>query len=372
MKRCVRCGNQLKDHMRFCNACGAPQDQGRNAPEARTEPKQEKKHTGLITVLIIIVIILAAAVGYLLWRQTNERKQIEEEQPEIIEQQPEPEPVPQVTWELDEVGGVLTISGEGEMQDYDPYSDPAPWNGNKGSIRSVVVQEGVTAIGDHAFEGLYALTNVTLPQSLTHIGEKSFANCTGLYTVYIPAKVARIETAAFRGCDSLREFYVDGSNSFYCSIAGALLSKDCGTFIQLPAGAGTTEYYIPPTVTQISSGAFYNCRKLTAVTIPGGVSTLKELTFCGCSALRQITLPMSVRTIEPSAFTEKVYASDGSAKIGSTAMKKILYDGLEDWFYSMNIGADNDNLYNATLHFVDPWDMPESTVIYFETQILNR
>lgn len=196
----------------------------------------------------------------------------------------------------------------------------------------------------------------------------SFADCTGLYTIYLPAAVRQIETAAFRGCDSLVEFNVDSGNMVFCTENGALMTRDRTVFIQLPADANYTDYVIPETVTRILEGAFYGCHKLYSVTIPGSVSKIEELTFCGCSGLTEIVIPMSVRTIRASAFTEKA-AEGGEDKMSSTALKKIHYGGLEDWFYSISIGEDNDNLYNAALYFVDPWDMPQSVVDYFETQI---
>lgn len=372
MAYCKNCGNRLGDNMRFCTNCGTPLD-GEAPVQKPAQPAvtPAKKGTGLIVLLIAAILALLAVAAVLVIRLLPARQEApvqEVQNPEVtVAEEPEA-----VQWEFEENSGTLRIYGQGEMEDYDPNTQSAPWIIYKGAIRSVVVEEGVTKVGDYAFEGLSALSNVILPKTLEWIGSKGFANCTGLYSVYIPAGVNQMGDGAFRGCDNLVEFQVDPANAVYTTIGGALLTGDQAVFIQLPAAAKYMNYAIPETVRKIEDGAFYNCRNIQSVVIPGGVSEIGELTFSGCTSMKEITLPMNVRTIRPTAFTEKVYAADGTFTVSCVALKKIIYDGLEDWFFSMDIGWDNDNLYNATLHFVDPWDMPDSVVTYFETHILNR
>ncbi len=72
-----------------------------------------------------------------------------------------------LTWTFRD--GSLTISGEGEMADYDDDDTPAPWS--ELSIDSLCISEGVTSIGDYAFSSCYVLTGIDLPDSLTFIGD---------------------------------------------------------------------------------------------------------------------------------------------------------------------------------------------------------
>ena len=100
-----------------------------------------------------------------------------------------------LTWELD-AEGTLTISGTGEMTNYTSATE-TPWYADRAGIQKIVVAEGVTSIGDYAFSGFVALTDVSLPQSLTRIGSWSFSDCYDLASVTIPVNVTEIGYKAF-------------------------------------------------------------------------------------------------------------------------------------------------------------------------------
>lgn len=82
-------------------------------------------------------------------------------------------------WKLE--NGVLTITGTGEMTAFSEQ-DQQPWRKYQKEITAVVMEEGVTGISAHAFEGCYSLTAASLPVSLTQIGQGAFAD-TGLTAV---------------------------------------------------------------------------------------------------------------------------------------------------------------------------------------------
>lgn len=91
----------------------------------------------------------------------------------------------------------LTISGSGAMYNYDQYSNTAPWSCD---VKTVVIEDGITTIGDNAFYGCYNLTSVTIPNGITRIGEYAFAG-SNLTTVTIPASVTEIGGLAFAYID---------------------------------------------------------------------------------------------------------------------------------------------------------------------------
>ena len=80
-----------------------------------------------------------------------------------------------LTWTLSD-DGVLTISGTGSMTSYST-SNLAPWNSYKNSITSLVVESGVTTIGNYAFYGCNQILTASLPDSVTTLGSAAFRNC---------------------------------------------------------------------------------------------------------------------------------------------------------------------------------------------------
>lgn len=112
-------------------------------------------------------------------------------------------------WRLNSKG-VLTITGNGEIPSYS-YMPNAPWYSRSLAIRTIVIGEGVTAIGDYAFSGCAYVTRVVLPDSLTSIGWGSFQNCTRLPDITIPAGVTNISHNAFQFCKSLSTIVFLGS-----------------------------------------------------------------------------------------------------------------------------------------------------------------
>ena len=113
-----------------------------------------------------------------------------------------------ITWTLTD-DGVLTISGTGAMADF-TGEDPAPWRSNRSNISSVIIEPGVTSIGNGAFGSYTNLRSVTIPASVTSIGEKAFSS-SGLSSVTIPAGVESIGKEAFYNCGGLSSVTIPAS-----------------------------------------------------------------------------------------------------------------------------------------------------------------
>jgi hypothetical protein len=96
-----------------------------------------------------------------------------------------------LTWSFDSTTGTLTVSGEGNMANYqfnwDTYLGTAPWQQYRENIRSIVIEESVTSIGTWAFTACSNLTSVTFPsQGLTHIWYGAFNECINLPSIIFP------------------------------------------------------------------------------------------------------------------------------------------------------------------------------------------
>ena len=93
-----------------------------------------------------------------------------------------------LTWTLDDTG-VLTITGDGSMGIYWSATYGVPWYSERESITSVVIEDGVTDIGNYIFSDCINLKNVDIPDSVTKIGQYSFDNCSSLTYIKIPESV---------------------------------------------------------------------------------------------------------------------------------------------------------------------------------------
>ncbi len=224
--------------------------------------------------------------------------------------------------------GTLTITGTGDMADYDAGFQP--WQVYQKEIRQLSLPEGLTRIGSEAFYGCTALTSVSLPENLTEIGDRAFGRCealtelslgnavtllgegafegckgiktltlgTGLEdigadcfrgcealsTVMIPAKVTQIGDGAFADCGSLSLFTLaEGNEAFSVGEDGCLYSIDGKTLVQFPGGK-ESEYALPEGVEQVLPQAFRGA-KLSSLKLNDTVTEVERLDFRGCDSL---------------------------------------------------------------------------------------
>ena len=177
------------------------------------------------------------------------------------------------TWTLD--GTVLTISGNGKMKDYS-WDDASPWGT---SITKVVIENGVTSIGEYAFRYCTSLTNITIPDGVTSIGDYAFGNCTSLTSVTIPDSVTSIGERAFYNT----AYYNDESNwnNGILYIGNHLIEakENVSGNVEIRQGTKT-----------IADSAFYGCNSLTSVTIGNGVTSIGYSAFEGCTSLTEINV----------------------------------------------------------------------------------
>jgi hypothetical protein len=157
------------------------------------------------------------------------------------------------TWNFDKSTGTLTISGNGKMGNIDFESgSKMTWYDLGEYIKSVVIENGVTNIGDGAFCLCDQITSISIPNSVTSIGDSAFLFCMSLASITIPDSVTSIGDAAFFRCTSLESIT------------------------------------IPNSVTKLGEYAFYDCESLTSITIPKSVTSIGEGAFYGCTKLSDV------------------------------------------------------------------------------------
>ncbi|MBQ9844988.1 MAG: leucine-rich repeat protein [Oscillospiraceae bacterium] len=298
-----------------------------------------------------------------------------------------------IYWNFSEEEGSLAIYGEGAMPDFEE-DEYAPWYMHRDYISEIIVDEGITTIGDYAFYDCYNADTIVIPDGITYIGNLAFYNCeqvnsiripdtvktiadqafanmytlrelslpaeletigdrvfeeTGIASLYIPAGIEYIDGNMFGGCECLEELVVDEDNANYKSVDGVIYSKDGTKLVAYPGAKVSDIYTVPAEVTEIVEGAFYYAAVQTVEFEAG--SQLKVIggeAFCS-SDLRYIELPEGLETIGVGAFDD-LYNCDIwlPSTVSSIGRYAFSYDA------SVNVAISPNN----------PWYYIEAAVLY--------
>ena len=239
------------------------------------------------------------------------------------------------TWHYDTATKTLSISGSGDMTDYE--TDPAmgienapPWDDYREEIEHVIINEGITSIGAEAFGFQYTsncysnLSSVSIAPTVTKIGSCAFTNAEKLKSIDLP-NVTSIGYAAFNGtgiqslmlpstletfeyedsrwflcCGNLQSITVDPGNQKYRSVDGVLFAGN--KLLRYPAGKAGNIYTVPSGTTWIATSAFADNENITTISIPSSVSKIDSLAFEQCSKLAKITIAEGVTRVASDAF----------------------------------------------------------------------
>ena len=202
------------------------------------------------------------------------------------------------TWELYK-DGTLYIKGTGAMQDYNwNYNETtkivttgAPWHdSHSASVKKLVVEDGITSIGNEAFSDCESLVSAELAEGITSIGDGTFTACRDLEKINIPNSVTSIGYDAFYSCWALTSLELPSGLS---KLESSAVSFTAIKELTVPHGVKVVDSYL----------AAYN-DNLTTVTLEEGVEEIWHRAFWGCEKLNNITIPRSVKKIEGEAFLE--------------------------------------------------------------------
>lgn len=224
------------------------------------------------------------------------------------------------------------------------------------NLKEVTLPIDLTSIGERAFAYCESLTDITIPNSVTSIGIGAFESCTSLKEITIPKNVNEIGENAFDHCESLTDITVDTDNTTYCSEEGVLFDIGKKELIRFPCGSNIESYFIPESVANVKSGAFYGCNNLVDVEIPDSVTTVGYSALARCSNLVNVIIGTGMTNIEYSMFSdcvalENILIPDSVTIIGCaafencTALSNIYYTGTEEQWAKITI----DFFYNTCL-----------------------
>ena len=275
------------------------------------------------------------------------------------------------SWSLND--GTLHISGSGTIKNYDS-STSVPWNKIKEQISTVVIDNGVTGIGDFAFYNLPNLTSVSIPESVTKIGNYAFKNCNKLETVELPDSLTEVGDSTFYGCTNMSSIVLPTSVNKIGEYAFARCTSvkeivfegkapkiETGAFAKVVAKVGYpmedtswtedimknyggTLSWKKSSAWELKNGVLTiaddSCMKnynkatevpwyeertqITSIVINDGITKVSDFAFYGCNNLSEISIPESVTRIGEYAFKnceklEEIVLPKSVTEIGNSA-----------------------------------------------------
>ena len=165
------------------------------------------------------------------------------------------------------------------------------------SLKSLVIPDSVTNIGDYAFWGCSDLADIVIPDGVTSIGERAFSGCISLKSLVIPESVVNLNGNPFVKWEGKLECL----SPYFIYANKVLFDKDKSKIIAF-RNKNTTSYVIPYYVTSIGYGAFYDCKSLRSIVIPDGVTSIGDSAFNGCESLNSVVIPDGITCIGDGAF----------------------------------------------------------------------
>ncbi len=247
------------------------------------------------------------------------------------------------------------------------------------AIKTVIIPDSITSIGENAFHGCTALSKIVIGNGVTSIGKGAFQKCERLKTIEVPDSVKTIDAYAFYGCSALETVILGesitsiGDSAFqYCKklksikmpdsliIVGKDCFKNCSDDLYAKDEYGKyvgdsdnpyrvlveitnknmSTYNINENVKVIGYAVFKDCTRLSSIVIPEGVVGISTRAFLDCSALETVYVPSTLTSISGYAFAN------------CSKISNVYYGGSqEDWSKIFISNSGNYSLEDANIHY---------------------
>lgn len=256
-----------------------------------------------------------------------------------------------VSWTLSK-DGALTLEGNGKTYNYYSKSS-APWYDEKDEIKEVVIDEGISSIGNQLFRNLNKIEEVEIPESVDTIGKNAFIGCSSLESVSITNTIKEIGENSFQST-ALKTVYYTGTSEEWenVTISGnnnklnqaevvikpkEIANGQCGSNISWIlyedgmlelSGTGSTYNYSSKSVSpflELSSQISY-------IKICSGVECIGTQVFRNCTQVKRVDFPKTLSKIGNNAF------------IGCKNITDVNYEGSDEEWQNISIGSYNTSI----------------------------
>lgn len=268
-----------------------------------------KKHTGIIYGLLLIAVCLAGSMAYTT-RVTAEETAVT------------------YTYE----NGTLTFRGTGAIEKQTD-GEENPWRSYKDTATNLVIEVGITEIGDSAFSGFTKLQKISLPKGLKLLGDNCFEKCSSLTSVDIPRRVTTWRDYCFKDCTSLTSVSIGrglqedtvavGENPFLGDKALESITVETGhpylyvqdhalvcrskygwnTLVTYPEGLTDLSYCIPEEVDTVGDMAFAGNQSLQSLSMKSSVTRIEGRAFWNMTSLKEIRFSDNITSIDWNEYT---------------------------------------------------------------------
>lgn len=243
----------------------------------------------------------------------------------------------------------IILTGTGSISNYG--TTDMPWYSIKDTLEKVVIVNGITSIGQNAFNDFTNLKDLTIPSSLSNVESNSFSNCTGVtkFTIEAGINLSSSEVKSFSSLNGVKElvFFGTGDMRNYNSLnsGNRVWSYSLGTIEKVTIKAGLTsvgsyslskctalkEVIVEDTVKKIGENSFADCSNLSKIELPNSLTSIDQYAFEHCTSLKEITIPNSVSSTKYGLFNG--WKSDQVVRIDNTQdfVKNNWQNGLMKW-----------------------------------------
>lgn len=207
----------------------------------------------------------------------------------------------------------------------------------KTDIKSVMIPDTVTSVGEKAFGDCEKLESVNLGSGVKNIGDSCFYNCKSLTDVNVPASVEKLGNAVFLYCTSLAAPTIEDGAGFVMK-DGVLYDSALTTAYWINSKTDISNYTFPTSIKKFTSYLFTGHDEIVTFTVPQGVTEIPQAAFLICKSLKTVTLHNNVKKIGDGAFLgceslESMYIPTSVTQIGS-----LVFPGMGGGENGENVG----------------------------------
>ena len=200
------------------------------------------------------------------------------------------------------------------------------------SLKTIILPNSITHIGDEAFLGCGDLVHISLSQNLIHIGNSAFELCGELTKIDLPLGLVHLGSRAFFGCKNISSIVLPPK----------IKAIEDGTF------GGCSKLYsieLPVGIQSIGKDAFFLCHSIISIVLPDGLTSINNHAFASCDSLTSISLPNTLDYIGQDAFRWSYKLKNIIIPIGSLyKFQEIIPVELTDRLIEESFPNDNNAL----------------------------